>query len=123
VVVTIGDGAFHYNPVPASFGASQELRLPLLVVLFNNAGYLSQKLDVVREYPDGAAVRTKHFAGLSILPRPDYPALARAYGGYGEAVEQPSEVRPALLRGLEAVWNGKLALIEMVLAPVGDRAA
>jgi len=119
VVVTIGDGAFHYNPVPASFGASQELRLPLLVVLFNNAGYLSQKLDVEREYPDGAAVRTKHFAGLSILPRPDYPALARAYGGYGEAVEQPSEVRPALLRGLEAVSKGNLALIEMVLAPVG----
>ncbi len=119
VVLTIGDGAFHYNPVVASFGASQELRLPLLVVLFNNAGYLSQKLDVEREYPDGAAVRTKHFAGLSILPRPDYPAIARAYGGYGEAVERPSEVRPALLRGLEAVAKGQLALIEMVLAPVG----
>jgi thiamine pyrophosphate-dependent acetolactate synthase large subunit-like protein len=123
VVVTIGDGAFHYNPVVASFGAAQELRLPLLVVLFNNAGYLSQKLDVVREYPDGAAVRTKHFAGLSITPRPDYPALARAYGGYGEAVEQPSGVRPALLRGLEAVSKGNLALIEMVLAPVGDKTA
>ncbi|HKB74390.1 MAG TPA: thiamine pyrophosphate-binding protein [Burkholderiales bacterium] len=123
VVLTIGDGAFHYNPVVASFGASQELRLPLLVVLFDNAGYLSQKLDVEREYPDGAAVRTKHFAGLSILPRPDYPALARAYGGYGEAVERPSEVRPALLRGLEAVSKGQLALIEMVLAPVGDKTA
>ncbi|HTF15196.1 MAG TPA: thiamine pyrophosphate-binding protein [Burkholderiales bacterium] len=119
VVVTIGDGAFYYNPVLASFGASQELRLPLLVVLFNNAGYLSQKLDVVREYPDGAAVRSKHFAGLSILPRPDYPALARAFGGHGESVERPAGVRPALLRGLEAVSKGKLALIEMVLEPVG----
>jgi len=119
VVVTIGDGAFHYNPVVASFGAAQELRLPLLVVLFNNAGYLSQKLDVVREYPAGAAVRTNNFAGLSITPRPDYPALARAYGGYGESVERPSDVRAALLRGLEAVWKGQLALVEMVLAPVG----
>jgi acetolactate synthase I/II/III large subunit len=118
VVVTIGDGAFFYNPVIASFGAAQELKLPLLVVLFNNAGYLSQKLDVVREYPDGWAVRSKQFAGLSIAPRPDYPALARAFGGHGEAVERPSEVRPALLRGLEAVAKGNLALIEMVLAPV-----
>ncbi|HMH18508.1 MAG TPA: thiamine pyrophosphate-binding protein [Burkholderiales bacterium] len=118
VIVTLGDGAFYYNPVVASFGASQELRLPILVVLFNNAGYLSQKLDVVREYPDGAAVKTKKFAGLSIAPRPDYPALARAYGGYGETVEQPSAVRPALLRGLEAVAKGQLALVEMVLAPV-----
>ena len=118
VVVTVGDGAFHYNPVVASFGAAQELRLPMLVVLFNNAGYLSQKGDVVREYPDGWAARNKRFAGLSIAPRPDYPALARAYGGYGESVEQASGVRPALLRGLEAVAKGKLALIEMVLAPV-----
>ena len=118
VVVTIGDGAFHYNPVVASFGASQELRLPILVLLFNNSGYLSQKGDVIREYPDGWAAELKRFAGLSITPRPDYPALARAYGGYGESVEHPSGVRPALLRGLEAVAEGNLALIEMVLAPV-----
>jgi acetolactate synthase-1/2/3 large subunit len=118
VAVTIGDGSFFYNPVVASFGASQELKLPLLVVLFNNSGYLSQKLDVVREYPEGWAVRSKRFAGLSIAPRPDYPALARAFGGYGETVERPSEVRPALLRGLDSVSKGRLALIEMVLAPV-----
>jgi acetolactate synthase-1/2/3 large subunit len=104
--------------VVASFGAAQELNLPLLVVLFNNAGYLSQKLDVVREYPEGWAVRSKHFPGLSIAPHPDYPALARAFGGYGETVERPSEVRPALMRGLESVARGNLALIEIRLAPV-----
>jgi acetolactate synthase-1/2/3 large subunit len=118
VTVTIGDGAFFYNPVVASFGAAQELELPLLVVLFNNAGYLSQKMDVVREYPEGWAVRTKRFAGLSIAPRPDYPTLARAFGGYGESVERPPELRAALQRGLDAVSKGKLALIEVVLAPI-----
>ena len=118
VAVTIGDGAFFYNPVLASFGAAQELGLPLLVVLFNNAGYLSQKLDVVHEYPEGWAVRSKRFAGLSITPRPDYPALARAFGGHGEAVEKPSDLRAALVRGLEAVSQGKLALVEVALAPI-----
>jgi len=117
VVATIGDGAFHYNPVVASFGAAQELKLPVLVVLFNNAGYASQKGDVVKEYSDGWAVRQNRFAGLSIAPRPDYPGLARAFGGYGEAVEKPSEVRAALVRGLEAAARGQLALVEMVLAP------
>jgi thiamine pyrophosphate-dependent acetolactate synthase large subunit-like protein len=44
--------------------------------------------------------------------------LARAFGGTGEKVERPGDVRPALLRGLEAVASGRLALVHMVLAPV-----
>jgi thiamine pyrophosphate-dependent acetolactate synthase large subunit-like protein len=121
VVATIGDGAFHYNPVVASFGASQELGLPILVVLFDNAGYLSQKNDVAREYPDGWAVRTGKFAGTSIRPRPDYAMLARAYGGQGETIEASDEVRAALQRGLGAVAKGKLALVHIVLAPVNPQ--
>jgi acetolactate synthase-1/2/3 large subunit len=121
VVATIGDGAFHYNPVPAAFGACQELRLPLLVVLFDNAGYLSQKNDVAREFPSGWAVRSQRFAGTSIRPRPDYAMLARAYGGYGETVEEPGEVHAALARGLEAVAKGSLALVHAVLAPVNPQ--
>ena len=77
VVCTIGDGAFHYNPVPASFGAAQEHGLPIFVILFNNAGYLSQKADVAKYYPQGQAVKTGRFAGTSISPAPDYAALAR----------------------------------------------
>ena len=116
VAVTIGDGAFHYNPVPAALGAGQELGLPLLVVLFDNAGYLSQKTDVVNYFPQGAAVRSGRFAGTGITPRPDYAKLAQAYGGYAEKVERPQDVRAALQRGLEQQSEGRLALIHMVLA-------
>ncbi len=118
VVCTIGDGAFHYNPVPGSFGAAQEHGLPILVVLFNNAGYLSQKSDVVTYFPQGTAVRSGRFAGTSILPRPEYTKLAEAYGGYGERVERAADLRPALARGLQEVKNGRLALVDVVLAPV-----
>ena len=116
VVATIGDGAFHYNPVAAAFGASQELGLPLLVVLFDNAGYLSQRNDVLTYYPKGEAVRTRRFAGTGITPRPEYAKLAQAYGGYGEKVERPQDVRASLHRGLEQQRAGRLALIHMVLA-------
>jgi len=115
VVATIGDGAFHYNPVVACFGASQELGLPILVVLFDNAGYASQKGDVVTYYPKGAAVQTGRFAGTAITPRPEYAKLAEAYGGYGEKVERAQDVRAALQHGLEQNARGRLALIHMVL--------
>jgi thiamine pyrophosphate-dependent acetolactate synthase large subunit-like protein len=115
VVCTIGDGAFHYNPVVACFGASQELGLPIAVVLFDNGGYLSQKTDVVNHYPHGAAVRSGRFAGTAITPRPDYAKLAEAYGGHGEKVTSPREVRSALQRAMEQAQE-RLALVHMVLA-------
>jgi thiamine pyrophosphate-dependent acetolactate synthase large subunit-like protein len=115
VIATIGDGAFHYNPVVACFGASQELELPITVVLFDNAGYLSQKNDVVNHYPQGWAVRSGRFAGTAITPRPEYAKLAEAYGGYGEKVTSPREVAAALQRGMEQAQK-RLALIHMVLA-------
>jgi len=118
VVLAIGDGSFYYNPVVAAFGACQELKLPLLVVLFDNQGYFSQKNDVVREYPNGWAVRTNKFAGTSITPMPDYAMLAKAFGGHGEKVEKPRDVRAALERGFQAVAKGQLALVHLVLAPV-----
>jgi len=118
VVCMVGDGAFHYNPVVGSFGAAQEHRLPIVVVLFDNAGYLSQKGDVATYYPRGAAVRSGRFAGTSIAPQPDYVMLARAFGGTGEKVERPADVRPALQRGLDAVARGQLALVHLVLEPV-----
>jgi acetolactate synthase-1/2/3 large subunit len=101
-----------------SFGASQEHRLPLLVLLFSNGGYLSQKRDVSNYYPNGAAAHAGKVIGTPIAPAPDYAKLAEAYGGYGEKVEKPADVKPAIERGLKAVHEGRLALIEVTLAPI-----
>ena len=63
-------------------------------------------------------MRTKKFAGTSITPQPDYAMLAKAFGGYGEKVEKPRDVRAALERGLQALAKGQLALIHLVLEPI-----
>jgi acetolactate synthase-1/2/3 large subunit len=118
VICTIGDGAFHYNPVVGSFGAAQEHGLPILVVLFNNGGYLSQKRDVSNYYPQGTAAKAGRVIGTPIAPAVDYAKLAQAYGGYGEKVTNPADVRAAIDRGLQAVAKGQLALLDMTLAPI-----
>jgi acetolactate synthase-1/2/3 large subunit len=118
VVLLIGDGSFNYNPVPAGLGFAEEYGMPIMIVIMNNHGYLSQKQAVPRHYPDGWAARMKTFAGTSIMPPPDYAALARSFGGHGETVEQAGEVRPALERGLKALAAGSVALVDMRLEPV-----
>jgi acetolactate synthase-1/2/3 large subunit len=118
VISLIGDGAFNYNPALAAFGFAQEHGTPILVVMFNNSGYLSQKRGIPEHYPDGYAVKSRTFVGTSITPSPDYAAIARAFDGYGEKVEAPGQVRPALRRGLEAVARGHVALLDMTLEPI-----
>jgi acetolactate synthase-1/2/3 large subunit len=118
VIAVIGDGAFNYNPVLGALGACQEHGLPILIVLFNNSGYLSQKSGIPAHYPDGFAVKSKTFVGTSIAPSPDYAAIARAFGGHGERVEKPADVRAAFTRGLQAIAAGRLALIDVALEPI-----
>jgi acetolactate synthase I/II/III large subunit len=120
VVCLIGDGSFNYDPSPAALGAAQEHNLPMLIVMFNNQGYLSQKSGVPKYYPNGWAVKTKKFAGLDIAPCPDYSMIVKAFDGYGEKVEAPGEVRKAVERGLKAVAAGQTALIDCRLRPVSE---
>jgi acetolactate synthase-1/2/3 large subunit len=120
VLCLIGDGAFNYDPGLAGLGVCQEHQLPILIVLFNNYGYLSQKSGVPRFFPGGFAVKNQDFVGISITPSPEYSIVPRAFDGYGEKVEEPSEVRPALQRGLKAIAAGQVALIDIRLAKAAE---
>src|SRR5688572_5460571 len=118
VVCVIGDGSFNYDPAPAVYGAAQEHNLPFLTIMFNNEGYLSQKSGIPRYYPGGWVVKSNNFSGLHIAPCRDYAQIIRAFDGYGEKVEEPSEVRKAVERGLRAVAGGQVALLDIRLKPV-----
>ena len=120
VVLVIGDGSFNYNPGIAGFGFAQEFRMPILIVLMDNHGYKSMKRGVPAYYPEGWAVRTNQFVGTSIAPAPDYAAIARAFDGFGERVQRPDTVGPALERGLQAARESRLALVDVWLEPVND---
>src|SRR5260221_3383570 len=118
VVCTIGDGAFHYNPVVGSFGAAQEHGLPLMVVLFNNSGYRSQKNDVSNYYPKGEAVRAGKVIGTSITPAPDYALLARAYGGYRLSHRKPAGTPKPMQPGPSPRLKGQLTFNHPSVCPV-----
>jgi len=115
IFVLIGDGGFHYNPVPSCLGLAQEYKLPIVVVVFNNQRYLSQERSLLRYYPDGAAKRTGVYFGGPILPSPEYRLYADIHGGYGVKVTNPQDIRPAVARALEYSAQGRLAVIDVVL--------
>jgi acetolactate synthase-1/2/3 large subunit len=116
VFVLIGDGGFHYNPVPSCLGLAQEYKLPIIVVVFNNQRYLSMERGLLRYYPDGASKKTGVHYGGPIQPNPDYRLYADIYGGYGVRVTDPKAIQPAVARALEQAAAGRLAVIDVVLS-------
>lgn len=123
VVAIVGDGALHYSPALANFGFAQQYEQPILVIVSDNGAYVSMRSGHDRLYPEGWAVRTGVHPGTEIEPRPDYPALARAYGGFGERVEEPSDVEGAIRRALERVSAGQWALLDVVTSSADARRA
>jgi acetolactate synthase-1/2/3 large subunit len=118
VICTIADGSFNDNPVTPSLGYAQEHRAPIMIVLFNNLGHLSQQSEIPKYYPGGYAERAGNYSGTSIQPAVEYAALAPIFGGYGETVNEPSEVRNALQRGFARLAQGQTVLLDMRLVPV-----
>lgn len=113
VVLTIGDGAFLYNPVIPSLEAARANGLPLLILVYNNHEYRSMKTNHLRFYPQGAAVETGEFLGNDLSDQPSLAAFAEPFGMHGETVAQAGELRPALERALKSVRNGTTAIVNV----------
>ena len=114
VVALMGDGGFLYNPVTQSFGVAVEANLPFLTVVFNNGNYEAMRGNHLNYYPDGIAAESGIWHGVHI-PGPDYARLVEPFGGYGERVDDPSQLHQALRNGLAAVQEGRIALIDVAL--------
>ena len=117
VACVIGDGAFNYNPIPACLGLTQQYRVPVLVIICNNQGYVSQEWNLYKYFPSGYALRENNPYGRVIEPTPDYAALAPAFGAFGQCVREPAQLEAAISRGIEAVQQGRLALLDVRLEP------
>jgi len=111
VVSLMGDGAFIYGCPEASLWSAGFYKAPYLAIIFDNQGYGAIK-GLFRERYDVDNM------GADILTPPDYATIARACNAYGQTVEEPADVLPALKEGLQQVQNGRPAVIDVRLEPV-----
>jgi acetolactate synthase-1/2/3 large subunit len=116
VVTLVGDGSFMFGAPTAALWAMQVNQAPTMIVILNNTCYNATKSPLVAFYPEGYSVRDDQFVGVDLLPPPRYDLLAAVVGAYGERVEQPEDVLPALRSGLERVKAGQTVILDMLLA-------
>jgi acetolactate synthase-1/2/3 large subunit len=115
VALLIGDGGFLYNPVIQALGASKQHNLPILIVIFNNKGYMAMEKGHVHHYPDGAAVGHNLHYG-SRLNGPDYAQFGSHFGLHGERVEDPAKLKAALQSALKQVRDGTTTILNVAVS-------
>jgi acetolactate synthase-1/2/3 large subunit len=114
VIATVGDGAYFFaQPVSCHF-VERAHRVPLLTVIFNNQRWEAVKGSVLGLYPEGRAKAAGRFPLSDLTPSPHFEEIVKAVDGYGERVERPGDVTPALKRGLAAVREGRPALLNVL---------
>ncbi|GGL79605.1 thiamine pyrophosphate-requiring protein [Wenxinia marina] len=99
-----GDAAIGFTGM--DFETAVRERIPILSILLNNFS-MAMELPIM-------PVSTERYRSTDISG--DYAAFARALGGHGERVTEPSEIVPAIRRGIAATEAGQPALIEFITA-------
>jgi acetolactate synthase-1/2/3 large subunit len=107
VIVTVGDGTYMFNNPTACHLAAQAYDLPTLTIVCNNAIWHASKAATQQVMPDGWAVSTGNFPLCELTPSPRYEKIVEAHDGYGEKVDEPQQVLPALQRALKVVKEEK----------------
>ena len=82
-------------------------------MIYNNQVHYAAKQSLINGYPDGVSVRNDSFVGVDLGPSVDFALLAQSCRAYGEKVEDPSDVTPALERALEQVRGDKSAVLDV----------
>lgn len=119
VVMTIGDGSFMYNPVVPAIAFADEHKLPLLILVFNNAKYAAMQYFHDKFYPSGTSIATKDYYGVNIKGI-KYEEAAAMVGGYAKCVENPDELDSVLKEALASVRAGKTAIVNMIMPDPGN---
>ena len=97
-----GDAAIGFTGM--DFETAVRERIPILSILFNN---FSMAIEIpimpVSQEKYGATEISGHYADM-----------AKAFGGYGERIEDPAQIVDALKRGIAATEKGQPALLEFI---------
>jgi acetolactate synthase I/II/III large subunit len=120
VVQVVGDGVYHFCNPDSLYATAQRYGLPILTVVLDNGGWKAVKGSVQRVYPQGASSRgNRYHSRLSDANREsvrDLHHVVEAFGGYAEQVSDSNTLDDAVDRCLQAVDNGRAAVLLVRIA-------
>ncbi|MEM0113484.1 MAG: thiamine pyrophosphate-requiring protein [Metallosphaera sp.] len=117
VIITTGDGSFVFGVPEAFYYVAASYSLPVMVVIYDNGGWLASAEAVEEVFPEGLAKAKKVFPGAD-FKRYNIGETVKAFGGYFKLAESPDEVKAALNEGWHNVKKGNISVVQVIVEKV-----
>jgi acetolactate synthase-1/2/3 large subunit len=118
VVHIEGDGGFHFSTPTSVYAVAQSRGLPIFTVVLDNGGWQAVKEAVLRVHPDGPAAKIDNFQARLQGEKRHFEEVAKAFGAHGERVTRAEEVPAAIARCLQALDEGRAALLVVTVTQI-----
>ena len=103
VLCLTGDGSFLFNV--QELETAVRLNLPIIIVIANNCAW-----GMIKSYQKKSF--SKRYCDVD-FPSNDYSEIAKGFGCYGEKIENPEDIKPAIQRAID---SKKPAVIDVSIA-------
>lgn len=110
VVSLVGDGSFVLGNPVAALQTAAAYGLPYLTVVYDNRRWQAVE-DAIRDQYGEPGFDTRPFTEYA--PESNLANLAEIVGGYGERVDDPTEIAEAIESGLAAIEDGDPAILDV----------
>ncbi|MEA2661344.1 MAG: acetolactate synthase large subunit, partial [Chloroflexota bacterium] len=103
---------------PGALWTVANLRLPMLLVMYNNRAYYNDWEHQLRVADRRGTDKSKANIGMDLSdPAPDFAMLAKSFGWYSEGpIADPTDVGPALRRAINVIRkDGRPALLDTIV--------
>lgn len=118
IISLTGDGAYLFSIPSTVHWMANRYNTPFLTVIYNNHGWKSPKLSTLGVHPEGIAKQTDEF-WVDFSPVADLSKIAEAAGGaFAKSIENPKDLKSALRECLQAVREGRSAVLDVHLPAV-----
>ncbi len=117
VMHVVGDGTFYFSNPSSVLAVAREYGLPIFTVVMDNSGWAAVKEATLRMYPQGHAKERSEYGAL--LPKEmDFAKIAEAAGAHGESLSDPAQCDAAIARCMQALKEGRSALLHARVSPL-----
>lgn len=114
VILVVGDGSYMFGCPTAAHHTAKMRGLPTTTIVMNNSRWHAVHRSTLGMYPDGLASEEELMPLVDLGDSPEYHKIMEACGGYGEKVDDPTQLTAALQRALEANARGQAALVNVI---------